>query len=912
MPIARALTVLILGVCAISLPATVVAQECPDGRWPTTTFEVRDYRAIPFLDWTNAARRTPEVWAARLEAFVEELPFQEPSAVETAQTRLLERELQNIAMRLEAGGFGCPRMETVERDGTLRYVAYLINFSGDPERGYKKVEPGAEEDYARRQRPHGVAYPTIDVPHFVINRESVVLPEVVAPGAGADGSDTTLDYVHLYRILAHELFHLVQGTYDRRFRSISWSTKEMGRDFVVEGSADGVARFLASQRYPGSEARETSQQLLGGYAYFDTVLHAQNDNDFLNAYATSSFWLHLMERYGGLGVIERLLRHPIGKVTEGRLDWLDTGLRVNPSVGKSLGAVFPQFVAEMASYGYSRYDAVMPDEWLRWTLAGCIDPAFDSKGTDPSRARQLNPFTNETRRSWWADPLESICINVNWEAFPDRLRPTLLQVEVSALDATSLDQAQVGLAAQGTDYCWPTTKSCMLDGDVTFQVAGRHHRTFNVSLEKSTGSMALLTFTNVAPRAAAATKSTEDVDIHVRLLWEETTMTPRGPSAADIDAPHPIELDRITAGVFQRPSTVAKSPNECTLTLRGSNKQTGDGIEFALVQSGPIGPGVYQISAADRPQFLEAADVPGTFTGGFHFGRGNPLGGGRPIGFWFLSGEVEITSVSGGLVRGEVRANGWRSRHAEPGAPYVREGYGPDRYSATARFAFIPNKMLPAKAAAQMARACLATDPPSTTPPPLPGQPPPLNRTTPPDPPPSGQPPPSDPPPSDPPPPVQRPPAGTRPAPPAGTPPTAPPAATAAPASPPAQADPPAAPPPAAGSTAGPPAFSIAGTWSTRYGEMHLKQSGAAVAGTYEGGSSFVAGALVKRLLEGVWYKPRSARACATEREGTRFWGRIRFTFVSDTRFEGVWGYCEEEPTQSWTGTRAQVERGGM
>lgn len=924
MPTVRAFVLVLLAVCPLTPSSKVMAQECPDGAWPTTTFEVRDYRAIPFREWRNAARRTPEMWAKVLEEFIEELPGQEPSTADRAWARLAERELGDIARRLQAAGFRCPRMRTVERDGSLRYVAYVIDFSGDPDRGYRKTEAGADEDYAERQKRLGLAYTSAEAPHFVINREAVGLQSELdrAASAGQQGQ-VPLHDVHVYRTLAHELFHLVQASYDRQFHSIAWATEGMGRDFVVEGSADGVARYLAAQRHPGSEDLETSQQALGGFPYFQSMLRAQRGSNWLNVYATSSFWLHLAERYGGLGAIERLLRHPIGAVRQdARLEWLDSGLLANPSVRRGLGAVFPQFIAEMASYGWSRYDAVEPDRWLNWTLASCLD------GLDATPVRQLTPFAPETARRWTAEPLENICINASWESFPAALSPTILQVEVSAPDATSLDQAQVGLAAHGTDYCWPTRGSCLLDGDVTFQVGNRHHRTFNVSLDKSTGPSALIVVSNIARRDAPSTKAIEDVEVRVRLLWEEASMTSRGPSPADIDAPLPIELDFIAGGLVPTPSTVASQPTQCSFTFLGRNTVTKDAIGFQMVHAGPVGPGVYRISAADVPRHVPPEEAPGTFTGDWGLGKGHPLGGGRALAFFFLSGEVEITSVSGGLVQGEVRATGWRNRYNEPGAAASFEPFGPDRSSVVARFSFIPNKVLPPKAALQMARACLTSAPASTASGPSPsGQPPrssgPAPQTPAPpartpsagEPAPSGQPEPSgQPPQTEPSPPPVRPspeaprrtatPPANRPATqPTGNASNAPRSAT--------DAGRPATSQPSAASQAEEvadpePAFSVNGTWSTRYGEMRLTQTKDVVAGTYEGGRSMVTGILRDRVFEGIWFKPRSGRACPTEREGTRYWGRLRFRFVNDTSFEGAWGYCGDEPTESWTGTRVE------
>lgn len=100
----------------------------------------------------------------------------------------------------------------------------------------------------------------------------------------------------------------------------------------------------------------------------------------------------------------------------------------------------------------------------------------------------------------------------------------------------------------------------------------------------------------------------------------------------------------------------------------------------------------------------------------------------------------------------------------------------------------------------------------------------------------------------------------------------------------------------------------IASGWTSSYGPMRFEQTGDMMVGSYENGVSQITGTIRDGVLEGIWYKPRTARQCATERMGTRYWGQLRFTFVSEDRFEGVWEYCDAEPRIRWNGTR---ESGG-
>ena len=102
-------------------------------------------------------------------------------------------------------------------------------------------------------------------------------------------------------------------------------------------------------------------------------------------------------------------------------------------------------------------------------------------------------------------------------------------------------------------------------------------------------------------------------------------------------------------------------------------------------------------------------------------------------------------------------------------------------------------------------------------------------------------------------------------------------------------------------STAGP----FAGTFDTTYGEASLSHNGDAVVGTYEAGTSDIIGTADGDVVTGTWSSPSAASACDTEFNGTVYWGRIIFTFESDgSSFDGLWSYCDAEPTQAWDGTR--------
>ena len=106
----------------------------------------------------------------------------------------------------------------------------------------------------------------------------------------------------------------------------------------------------------------------------------------------------------------------------------------------------------------------------------------------------------------------------------------------------------------------------------------------------------------------------------------------------------------------------------------------------------------------------------------------------------------------------------------------------------------------------------------------------------------------------------------------------------------------------------------VSGKWaSTTFGELELKVTdrknaegvvvGKDVSGTYPG-KGRVTGDLQGSTLTGYWHQPHSSVACKTKREGTAYWGKLEFTFVSGDEYKGVWGYCEEVPERGWSGRR--------
>ncbi len=97
----------------------------------------------------------------------------------------------------------------------------------------------------------------------------------------------------------------------------------------------------------------------------------------------------------------------------------------------------------------------------------------------------------------------------------------------------------------------------------------------------------------------------------------------------------------------------------------------------------------------------------------------------------------------------------------------------------------------------------------------------------------------------------------------------------------------------------------IQGKWQSNWGEIILQQSGNNITGTYTTSNGKIYGVLDGNTLTGYWTQDSASQSCSTAKYGTRYWGRIKFTFDQFKTFSGNWGYCDDPPeTGGWTGKR--------
>lgn len=95
----------------------------------------------------------------------------------------------------------------------------------------------------------------------------------------------------------------------------------------------------------------------------------------------------------------------------------------------------------------------------------------------------------------------------------------------------------------------------------------------------------------------------------------------------------------------------------------------------------------------------------------------------------------------------------------------------------------------------------------------------------------------------------------------------------------------------------------IAGVWESSEGDIIFQQSDSDVSATYTQDSGVLEGKMSNNVLTGYWIEETSNRRCDTPRNGSYYWGRIVFVFEGSS-FTGLWGYCEDQPKDSWTGNR--------
>jgi hypothetical protein len=89
-------------------------------------------------------------------------------------------------------------------------------------------------------------------------------------------------------------------------------------------------------------------------------------------------------------------------------------------------------------------------------------------------------------------------------------------------------------------------------------------------------------------------------------------------------------------------------------------------------------------------------------------------------------------------------------------------------------------------------------------------------------------------------------------------------------------------------------AFDFTGTWMTTEGVTPLTQSGATLKGTYPLNKGRITATVTGDTAEGYWAQSDSVHRCTGTKDGSHYWGRVKFTAdPGGQTFTGRRNYCE-------------------
>ena len=367
-------------------------------------------------------------------ALVEDLSSDDVEDAQNSPHRALavkiEQRLNDIARAYEKEGFAPPSQKltamVMDVDGSKKYAVYLWDFDGNPE------PPGGLDVSARLRNAGGCS----DIPQWL-----EVDPD--------DWSQSEIEGQGLYNTLAHELFHAIQGTYDKTYGSLRVCGHAIGKGdlgVMVEGGADGAANYLTSRRFPDRFKNSTDRKTLGGFPYRYAFFSPPNGAE----YYTNSFWRFLAEKYGGLEYMEHLLKREIKEnpTDQDRIKWLDEGLRSYEPIKNSkdsLYTLFPSAVTEIYSYVPGRYESYEEAVWIS---------DLTSKKDNCQRGSSSDGRPVEIVLHRMA-PISARCVEIEWGHFEE---PVELHIEAIAGSESVADQLHLGMAkltSDGrTEYCW--------------------------------------------------------------------------------------------------------------------------------------------------------------------------------------------------------------------------------------------------------------------------------------------------------------------------------------------------------------------------------------------------------------------------------------------------------------------------
>lgn len=580
-----------------------------------------------------------------------------PLSPESKTKEDIERVLHQAATRMEQWGFRPPALEPVVTtpDGVKQYRVYLV----------KGLEGAAGLHHS-------------NTCNTLFREERVILldaDDVLTGGVlDLDGVQTTV----------HELFHAVQS--GSPFFS-NCNGNSIG-NWIIEGQARAVGWAITSEvrgvayRRALKDDHQSRSTIWGLRRYSDRLPIPEYMSQ--EAYRTSSLWRFLSEvdasgpevaaspgiHPHNFSYLSRLLEtepserdcSTSGDPCTAEIRWLDTELR--SLFGKPLRELYARFMQAYALYGGGRLTgSLVPDDlWLGRSFfhpgsmkrqAGCKTVHLGPTSDSLQQTMVIPRFEMASARCWkvhlqgFEEPHLKVAITTKLPTVPPQPRLEQLTA-LLANGSLTMDKAKVEPTPPGDQR--------------------RANWTYWFENNKET----LFLLTNVADDAEA-TRALPNMEVTFTVLREYASMSASesgsGPSPADIDTPLPIEFDSFRGYAY--PYSYRRVDDQyvgidnmqgltepCFIKLGlMRNTESGDEIAFQMNHEGPITPGDYVFAANNKKH---ADEVRGGFVGGFSIGAGNPLSGGRRQDFYIDSGNVTIDSVSGGLLRGHMEANGVR------------------------------------------------------------------------------------------------------------------------------------------------------------------------------------------------------------------------------------------------------------
>ncbi len=102
------------------------------------------------------------------------------------------------------------------------------------------------------------------------------------------------------------------------------------------------------------------------------------------------------------------------------------------------------------------------------------------------------------------------------------------------------------------------------------------------------------------------------------------------------------------------------------------------------------------------------------------------------------------------------------------------------------------------------------------------------------------------------------------------------------------------------------PPASLVGSWRHDKGTIDWQTNERAIY-DWNSDQGVLNGEFDGRSFRGHWREEVSDQPCPLARDGSRYWGKVDFHFDPElASFQGQWGYCDEEMTGVWNGTRRE------